>query len=186
MSSVTTVIEETAAELHEKGYRAWYDSGESCDRFTLTTPDPEDITLKFEDRFDEVSGVDNKVLGFKQVEGPEGVLPFEPTSKLLKELAKMTKDDHYCSIANFLQEITALGRNGKIVVEYFQDWLSRSYGPVEIDIINHSQATYETVIIMKAETEICCKERRFVESARNTILCDISAIADKHNLKPIK
>lgn len=85
----------TANELYERGYRAWKKSGENADRYTLVTPDPEELTLRFEDRFDETSGIDLSVLVLRQTEGPKDALDFVLYTRLLEELVELTRGTTY-------------------------------------------------------------------------------------------
>ena len=72
-----------AQTLHERGYRVARSGGESTDYYKLTAPSG--TVREFQDRFDEPTGIDNSVLGFKQVKGPPP--NFIVTPPLLKQLA---------------------------------------------------------------------------------------------------
>lgn len=90
------------------------------------------------------------------------------------------------TINDFLEEIAGLGRNGEIVTREFLEWLSTVYGDVEIDIIKNSMATYETVLMALATASLVCKWKQlFVQEAALETYRGISAIAEKHGLKPI-
>lgn len=76
-----------AENMFKKGFRATVQGNDCADYFELTTPDG--TLLKFEDRFDEPTGVCNDVLGFTQTEGPQDQTTSELNAKVLTLLSKM-------------------------------------------------------------------------------------------------
>ncbi|MFA6492980.1 MAG: hypothetical protein WCV58_02515 [Patescibacteria group bacterium] len=84
--TVATAKEE-AFDLHQRGWRVKKDRGEGTDYYELITPNT-GLVLKFQNRFDEPTGIDNSVLGFRQVSGYEIEFSFTPSAELFDEIAK--------------------------------------------------------------------------------------------------
>lgn len=73
-----------ADRLHVEGYRASIMSGESTEYYKLFAPDGR--IFDYQNRFDEPSGVDNTVLGFKLRSGQNIQLNFDVSKDLLDAL----------------------------------------------------------------------------------------------------